>query len=59
LESEPNPRGYLREHPIGQIYLALYDVYHSEPDVVQPDLLFSQTPERPRARKTDYTGRSI
>lgn len=32
---------YLREHPIGRVYLrAAYDVYLSEHDVVQPDLLF-------------------
>jgi Uma2 family endonuclease len=31
---------YIREHRIGRIYLAPCDVYLSEHDVVQPDLLF-------------------
>ncbi|MBM3853284.1 MAG: Uma2 family endonuclease, partial [Verrucomicrobia bacterium] len=31
---------HLRQHPAGRIYLAPYDVYLSENDVVQPDLLF-------------------
>jgi len=31
---------YLRQHPMGRVYLAPYDVYLSEGDVVQPDLLF-------------------
>ncbi len=31
---------YIKDHPIGRVYLAPYDVYLSEHDVVQPDLLF-------------------
>jgi Uma2 family endonuclease len=31
---------YVRLHPVGRVYLAPYDVYLSEQDVVQPDLLF-------------------
>jgi len=31
---------YIDAHPIGRIYPAPYDVYLSEGDVVQPDLLF-------------------
>ena len=31
---------YVRQHPVGRIYLAPYDVYLSDGDVVQPDLLF-------------------
>jgi len=32
--------GYLRQNPIGRVYLAPNDVYLSDRDVVQPDLLF-------------------
>jgi len=31
---------YLRQNPVGRVYLAPYDVYLSAQDVVQPDLLF-------------------
>jgi Uma2 family endonuclease len=43
---------YLREHPIGRVYLAPYDVYLSEHDVVQPDLLFL-TSARQNLRQED------
>jgi Uma2 family endonuclease len=33
-------RGYLREHPIGKIYVAPLDTYLSDINVYQPDLLF-------------------
>src|SRR5207248_3425715 len=31
---------YLREHPLGQLYLALLDVVLSQHDVVEPDLIY-------------------
>jgi Uma2 family endonuclease len=33
-------RGYLRAHPIGRVYAAPFDVFISEHNVFQPDLLF-------------------
>ena len=33
-------RGYLREHPLGKIYVAPLDTYLSDINVYQPDLLF-------------------
>lgn len=43
---------YIRERPVGRIYLAPYDVYLSEHDVVQPDLLFISK-DRQHLRKED------
>jgi Uma2 family endonuclease len=43
---------YIRERPVGRIYLAPYDVYLSEHDVVQPDLLFLSK-DRQHLRKED------
>ncbi|MCP9448452.1 MAG: Uma2 family endonuclease [Nitrospira sp.] len=34
---------YLRQHNLGQVYIAPYDVVLSDEDVVQPDLLFIST----------------
>lgn len=31
---------FLREHPLGEIFIASYDVVLSDFDVVQPDLIF-------------------
>ena len=31
---------YLREHPLGQLYSALFDVVLSQYDVVEPDLIY-------------------
>lgn len=39
-------RGYLRHHPIGEVYLAPLDTYLSETDVVQPDVLFVSNANR-------------
>ena len=33
-------RGYLRAHPVGRIYVAPFDVYLSDHNVFQPDVLF-------------------
>ena len=43
---------YLRQQPIGRVYLAPYDVYLSAHDVVQPDLLFISK-SRQHLRKED------
>ncbi|MBI5767236.1 MAG: Uma2 family endonuclease [Verrucomicrobia bacterium] len=43
---------YLRQSPVGRVYLAPCDVYLSEHDVVQPDLLFF-TKARQHIRKDD------
>lgn len=39
-------RSYLREHPIGKVYLAPLDTYLSEINVFQPDLLFVRNENR-------------
>lgn len=43
---------YIDVRPVGRIYLAPYDVYLSEHDVVQPDLLFLAS-ERQHLRQDD------
>ena len=43
---------YIDAHPIGRIYPAPYDVYLSEGDVLQPDLLFLSNSRR-NLRKED------
>lgn len=36
-------KNFLREHPLGEIFIAPYDVVLSDFDVVQPDLIFVAT----------------
>jgi Uma2 family endonuclease len=43
-EQETHPR--LEEHPTGEIYYASFDVYLSNVDVFQPDILFVSNENR-------------
>ena len=48
---------YLSEHPVGKVYLSPYDVYLSEHDVLQPDLLFFQRTANISAKTMAFTAR--
>ena len=49
-------RGYLEEHPIGQAFLAPFDVVFSNFDVVEPDLLYISTARREILTKQNVQG---
>ncbi|MBI2836025.1 MAG: Uma2 family endonuclease, partial [Acidobacteria bacterium] len=44
---------HLRQHPIGQVFAAPFDVVFSDLDVVEPDLLYSSR-ERGRIRTDEH-----
>jgi Uma2 family endonuclease len=44
---------YLREHPLGQLYFAPFDVHFGGEDIVQPDLIFIRQ-ERVKALVKDW-----
>lgn len=41
-------RGYLRTHPIGRVYVAPFDVFLSDHNVFQPDVLYVSAANFPR-----------
>jgi Uma2 family endonuclease len=49
-------RGYLEEHPIGQAFLAPFDVVFSSVDVVEPDLLYITAERREILTKQNVQG---
>ena len=49
-------RGYLEEHPIGQAFLAPFDVVFSNFDVVEPDLLYITAERREILTKQNVQG---
>jgi Uma2 family endonuclease len=47
---------YLDEHPVGEVYLALFDVVFTRHDVVEPDLLFISTTRLAVLTERNVTG---
>jgi len=47
---------YLREHPIGKAFIAPFDVYLTEHDVYQPDILYVSNRRRSIVEKTGVMG---
>lgn len=47
---------YLDEHPVGEVYLAPFDVVFTRHDVVEPDLLFISTARLAVLTERNVTG---